>query len=579
MKTLNRNQQVVIVNLLGLISLAFIVMFLSSCNKDFPNTLRTEYPNDSASVGDGKRKVLYIILDGVRGGAVNTLSPSNLTYLSRTGIKTYDALTDFQSNAVTNAGGWANMTTGVDYLKHKVVSNDFAGSDLTAYPTLFTRLKTSGNVKTASFAASADFNTKLAADATVSQNFASDLEVKDAVINEIKNSNSDLIVGQFHSAETAAQNGGYEVTNTNYATAIRTLDTYVGAIITELRSRPLYSKENWLIVVASSKGGAATADPNAADLGAYGDPTRNSFVIFYNPKFAAQNLERPSADTFPYIGYAPRFSANYTQNGIATLANTSIGNFGSSGDFTFMFKMKNNSPNALYYPIFFAKTTNFGDLANGWSFLFGENGYQLDWGGSPRPNGAAVRDGIWHTIGFKIFVEDGKRKLALFTDGIKNNTVEIGTRNMDNTAPMRIGSKIAGDGSNLVDILIKDVVILNKSLSDADMTKYMRKEMTTTNPLFPNLVGWWPFTEINGPTFADKSGKGNNFTANGNVTVIPFEDTAKNISPEITLSAYRAVINNTDIPVQIYQWMGISGTSAWGLDGKIWKLNYTDLRN
>lgn len=576
---LSRKQQLLALNGLSIICLILIILF-SSCNKDFPNTLRTNYPNDTTNINEGKRKVLYLILDGVRGNAVTTLAPTNISLLARNSIYTYDGLADYQTNTITNAAGWANMTTGVDYLKHKITSDNFAGNDLATYPSLFSRLKASNpKYRTVSIAASASFNANLAIDATEKQTLATDVAVKDALITELKTKDADLVVAQFHEPETAGIANGYETTNTAYTTAITTLDGYIGSIVSELKARSTYNKENWLVVIASNKGGAAVAAPGSA--GVYTDVTRNNFIIYYNPKFATQPLTRPDANSFPYVGYGPRFQATTTSSGIATVTNTALGNFGTSGDFTFMFKIRDNSSAAKYYPMFLGKRSAFNSVSStGWGFLFGGDDYQLDWGGSPRPGGGKVRDGVWHTIAFKIFTLSGTRYLALFTDGIKKTAnLNINGKNIDNAIPFRIGSDIAADGNNLNNMIIKDVALFNVAMTDEDLSATMRKEFTVSNPFFGNLLGWWPGNETTGTTIADLSGKGNPFIGNAALTRAAFEDLSPNVSPLISPSSYRVVINSVDIPSQIYNWMGIAPPPTWSLDGKAWKILYTDVRN
>jgi hypothetical protein len=584
MKTLNKKQQL-IVNSLGFMSLLLALLFISSCNKDFPNTLREDYPNDTTNLKDGKRKVLYIILDGVRGNAVSSILPTNIGLLARNSIYTYDGLTDYQTNTTTNAAAWANMTTGVNDAKHKITSESFAGNDLANYPTLFTRFKASNpKYRTVSIAASTAFNTNLAVDATDKQTLGTDLAVKDALITELKTKEADLIVAQFHAAETEGAANGYETTNTAYTAAITTLDGYIGNIMSELRARPNFAKENWLVVVASNKGGAATPAPGTGNTGAYGDPTRNNFIIYYNPKFSTQPLSRPDANSFPYVGFGPRFVATTTSAGFAKLSNTTLGNFGSGAtapEYTFMFKMRDDATSNNSYPCFLGKRANFNSVdALGWTFLFGSDDYQLDWGSTPRPGGGKVRDGVWHSIAFKIFNLGGKRYLNLFTDGVKKTAnLDITGKSIDNTTPIQVGSIQATSSFELTNIIIKDMALYNIAMTDDELIANMRKQITTTSPYFANLLGWWPGNETTGTTIADMSGKNNNFTANATVTRASFEDLSPNISPLITPSSYRVVINSVDIPTQIYQWMGIAPPANWNLDGKVWKLLYTDVRN
>jgi hypothetical protein len=583
MKNLFNMQRFLQVNLIGAVALS-AVLLASSCNKDFPNTLRTQYPNDTLNAKGDERKVLYIILDGVRGQAVDSLKPAFITQLARNSVYSYDGLVDSKTNTLTNASAWSNMLTGVTSLKHHVTSNDFAGNDLTSFPSVFTRLKSINPAyRTVSLASSASFNAGLATNASDAQTFATDEEVKNATVSELKNKNAKLVVAQFHSADVAGANNAYLASNAVYAQAITTLDSYVDAIVTELKNRKNYTNENWLVIVASNKGAVIPRINPRPD--AFGDDTRNTFVIMHNPKFYRQSFAKPAADAMPYVGYAAQFKVADTKTSTATLSNPAVGNFGSSGEYTLMYKMRDDAGRQLSWPTFISKRDNRYALnLTGWSYLFDQTGFQLDWfrdgGGGGRPgSGISSRDGVWHSVGFVIRNENGARMLWMFMDGVKGASLNITGKNLDNNFPLAIGSDMASAGYLLSNFMIKDLAILNVGFSDADMVKYMRKEITPASPFFGNLLGWWAFNDIQNGKIADLSGKGNPFTANANVIMASFEDLSPNISPEITDATYRAVVNNIDIPVQIYQWMGISAISSWNLDGKPWRIQYTTVRN
>ena len=581
MKQLNRKQQLVAINSIGFICLILVIL-LSSCNKDFPNTLRTDYPNDTANVNFKERKVLYILLDGVRGNALKTLNPPNLAQIVRKSIYTYDGLTDFSADPITNAGGWSTALTSVTSIQHKVLSENFAGNQLANFPSIFTRFKQlNPNLRTASIVSSKALNDFLAVDATFKANFENDdAKVKDATIEELKNPNAGIVLAQFRGAEIAGVANGYTDTSTPYLTSITQLDTYVGNLMTALAARPNFTKEDWMVVIASNKGGAIPAAPGSPNLGAYSDPTKNNFIIFYNPRFLTQIAPRPNADSFPYSGYAPNFVSTLSSGAIANLSNTSVGNFGTSGEFTMMFKLRSDAAAIMRYPHFLGKrSTPYGTGSVGWSFLYADDNYQLDWGGSPRPNGGKVRDGIWHTIAMKISGSGSARAVTLYTDGVKIITSTIGTRNIDNTDPLRLGTEIATGTNSLANTYIKDLAIYNIGMPDDEVIATMRKEVLTTSSRFANLIGWWPGNETSSNIIADRSGKGNNLTINGNVNFVPFADVSPNISPEVTETGYRVVINSVDVPFQIYQWMGVIVPSSWSLLGKTWKPTYTDVRN
>ena len=547
-------------------ALCIVSIMTIGCNKEFKNTLSTDYNNDTLRVSDGSKRVLYIILDGVKGSVLRDIAPENINAITQKAIYSYDGIADYQYNSLSQAGAWTTMMTGVDYTKHNVVDNSFVGFNNATTPTLFSRLKEELNssIRTVSLSSSENFLNHLSKDASFKKKLTSDEEVKNSVIDELTKENPVLLVAQFNKAEAAAANN-YSLTNQSYVDAIKSLDAYIGEILSALSNRKNYSKENWLVVVASSKGGGNSGGVPGSNI--YDDASRNVFVAFHNSKFRPLANDKPNVDALPYVGTAPKFqSNNSTINGLANQSNLEVGNFGTSGNFTLMFKIRNDGTSAQYYPMFVGKrnpaNTDVG--SGGWSFLMGENSFQFDWGGSPRPGaGADFRDGKWHTIGVTIFTEGTTRRLALYFDGVRRNLVTI-SGNHNNNFPLRLGT----DSRFNTNLLIKDFVILNTSLSDAEMATNMRREFGTQSPYFANAIVWCPGNESSGNQMIDMSGKGNHFNFTSTVQFSAFNDISANISPNLSEAAFSAVPNGVDLPVVIYNWLNISVPQQWDLMGK-----------
>ncbi|SFH00379.1 DUF4983 domain-containing protein [Pedobacter insulae] len=586
MKDLTKYKQSFLINTVGLVCLAAILLFASSCNKDFPNTLRVDYPDDTTNVTLKERKVLYIILDGVRGNALKTVNPPNLAQIVRKSIYAYDALSDFGTNAMTNAGAWTNATTGVTSDKHKVVSEDFSGSQLATYPSLFTRLKqVKPNLRTASIAASQAFNANLALDAVSKVNFENDdAKVKDAIVEELKKPEAAVVIGQFHSAEIAGAANGYTDNTTAYTNAILTLDTYIGNIMTALQQRPTFAKEDWMVVIASNKGGNVPVDPGSVGLGAFSDPVRNNFIAFYNPRFVSQITPKPDINSLPYSGFAPRFTGTSSIFTNAKLNNNTLGNFGSNGQFTFVCKIKNDGA-ASNYPAVVSKRASFNIGVPGWVLFLENDVIMLNIGqvgfSNRQVSFGKIRDGIWHSLAFKIYNDAGKRWATVFLDGVKGLSLDITDRgNFDTTAPFTLGGNFAANEGGTINVLIKDIALFSAAISDADLVANMKKAVISADyPNYASLAGYWPANEGGGTTIADVSGKAPSFTTSANINWTSFSDSSPHVSPLISSATFGVVINNVDIPYQIYQWMGIIVPNSWDLMGKTWRPTYTDVRN
>jgi hypothetical protein len=554
----------------GLALVFGLILIGTGCNKDFENTLPKNFRNDTLGLGAGK-KVLYIVLDGVTGAAIKTLAPTHLAQINAKATYTYDGLADNRYNVITNASAWTTMLTGYDYTQHHVTSEDFAGLNVQTTPTIFTRIKSAViNARTVSIASTSVFNDKLAADATVKQTVADDAAVKTGVVTELSTNSPSMVVAQFHSAETAGAANGYTAATPAYAAAIKSIDGYIGEILTALKARKGYSGENWLVIIASNKGGGPSGGTPGSNI--FNDVSRNAYIAFYNPRFLSVQITQPDPSSYPFVGTAPRFVATTSSNVTAIQNNTSLGNFGTTGDFTFMFKFRDDYGQGNYYPMFLAKRGPFDSVSStGWGFLFGANSAQLDWGGSPRPGfGIDIRDGRWHTVAFTIGLLNNVRTLTLYVDGLTRYSGSINGRNIDNTIPLRLGGDIGTDGNDQTNLLIRDVALFNVKMSATDVAAIMRTQIKPSTPFFSNLLGFWPGDETSGTDMLDQSGNGNNFTYSSNVAFANFEEISPNVSPDISPAAYTAVPNGIDIPVLIYNWLNIAVSSQWGLTGRVY---------
>ncbi|RQO67713.1 hypothetical protein DBR43_24650 [Pedobacter sp. KBW06] len=558
-------------------AIAATVLFIaaiSACNKDFPSRLKDASGNDTVGISAKTRKVLYIIVDGARGRAIKSINPPNIARITKNSIYALDALNDYNKNTMTNAGAWASMITGVGSDKHGVISEDFAGNKLTAYPSVFTRLKqANAKLRTISIAASGAFNANFSADATVRQNFENnDVSVKNAVKEELMNGDAALVVGQFHSAELAAKASNYETYTPEYANAILQIDNYIGEIMAALSSRKTFSNENWLVVIASNKGGVITADPASTDLTQYGDQTRNNFVIFYNPRFSTLFIPKPNSDQIPYVGASVQF--NYTERPTAIVTDVNAYNFGVNGNYTIELLIKSKEGSYIYPTFLSKRAASF--TGAGWNMFLEFDKWTLNSSVANQAQGGVVSDGKWHKL---TAVFDGtNKKVRVYTDGVLNTERDMSTNNMNNTAPFKIGYN-AGDGNTSANVLVNSLQVYNVALTSQEISNYSCKTIVApTNPHYGNLIGYWPLNEGTGTTIKDISGKGKDLLMGGSPVWENFSDAGSLLCPEINDSYFRLVPNNVDIPFELYQWLGISIPLSWNLDGKAWNPIYSDIK-
>ncbi|NRF39025.1 DUF4983 domain-containing protein [Pedobacter foliorum] len=568
--------------LVAIITVALFIMIFSACNKDFPNRLKESSQNDTSGISAKNRKVLYIILDGVRGKALKAINPPNIAKITNNSVYAFDALSDFDENVLTNAGAWSNMLTGVTKDKHDVISNDFSGNKLAAYPSMISRLKQANpQLRTVSIASSVAFNTNLASDAVLHQEFENDdLAVKNAVNEELKRDDATFVLAQFHSAELAGKANDYEEGTIAYVNAILKIDNYIGEIMTSLRSRKTFSDENWLVVIASSKGGEIAPDGSAVDNTSYGDATRNSFIVFYNPRFSTLFIPKPASDAVPYTGTAPNFAGNDSKISRAVIQDATAFNMGLN-DFTVEVKVKVNN-GGEYYPPILGKRATFNGNVIGWLFFLEGDDWQLNLsstsGGNIQANGGAIRDGFWHTLTAKFYKDGATRKASVYTDGVLKKTIDITSRgNIDSPAPFTLGY-ITGSGGS-IDVILSDIQFYNVAIPDNVIKAQSRKTyVDSSHPYFNNLIGYWPGDEGKGDVIKDKSSYTRDFRMQGTAQWQQFNEFTPYLDPIISSDFYKIVPNSVDIPFEIYQWLGVSVPKSWNLDGKSWNPIYSDIK-
>lgn len=577
---------------LALISLTLMFM-MGSCNKDFPNQLSQEQKNDTSGVSLKNRKVLYLIFDGARGRAIKAVNAPILTQLIRRSVYSYDGITDINKTAMTNASAWSTMLTGVGTAKHGVTGAEFTGNNLVAYPSLFTRFKANDpSQRTASFSASAAFATNLATDAGETKSFNNDdVAVKAALLEELKREDATLAVAEFGAVEVAGKQYGYSENTPGYADALRQMDASIGEILDALAQRKNYATENWLVVIASSKGGALPVNPDNIDKTVYGDDSRNNFIAFYNPRFVTRLVAKPASDKIPYTSTAPKYSGGDTENIKAVIPNDNgLYNFGT-GDFTVQCKFRGTGVDSSW-PVFLSKSTGINNnVTPGWiMYLEGKkwkvnisgNSRYIDFGATDSNGPVVVNDGLWHTLTMVFYNEGGKRYVKCLTDGVLTRAgVEITSLGTLSTAePLTIGRHLNHVGT-IPNALITEVQIFNAALSDATVAAQARKTvLDRAHPNYNNLVGYWPCNEGRGDQLLNYASKGEgiDFRLTGQFVWQTFSDFSPFLDPPIQDSFYSLVPNSVDIPFTIYQWMGINIPKAWGLDGAYWKTRYSDVK-
>jgi hypothetical protein len=618
-----------------LFGVSLFVLTLAACNHSFDKVVPTSPGNDANTVFKTP-KVLYIIADGARGTQVSDADIPNLKTLIPNAIYSWTSLSD--ATNTTDASNWADMITGVKKEKHNVLTEDFAGNALATYPSIFQRIKSvRPNIRMAAFSASTAFKTNLTGGTDVSESFTSDDAVKTRMVSFLATDTASLVLGEFAGIEAAGNSVplGFDnsaTVNPAYKTAIGTFDTQVGAILAAIKARATYSKENWMIIITSNKGGAATITPAQNDRTVFSNPVANTFTIIYNAGYNPTFIGKPFVGN-SYVGNSVRF-LGYPEQGVGQASKTlsPFFNFGDTSGFTISVKVKKHvnpvtiSRGDYYYqwPGFMGKrgndanntpTTGWGGAQGpGWDFCLFQNRWRFFFAGK---KGSAFNDGsqiagnefsgdTWHDLTAVIERRPDKTVVVrVYTDGVMAITNvgggsiavplttpfnlandRAGTTspdvNLDNNSILRIGytpgemdGGTGGATFGKIDVELKELKIFKVAIPDGIVKQYAcDQSIDVSHPYFSYLIGYWPMDEGTGTVIKDKGPIGANFTLSQNSTNgyrwQPFQDL---ICSPIASNLALLVPKNSDIPTQILSWFNIARQSTWGLDGKVWIAN------
>lgn len=452
---------------------------------------------DPAITASPSRKVLVISIDGVTGAELKSVAPANLTAMQKSSKYSYNASLD--KSKVTDASSWVSMLTGVDYNAHKIsqatFSNDIqTGADAHApIPQFNTFLDYSVQSKGTKSA----FITPWEALRNYLNNFpdflplvTTDQAVKDSTVKILSTQNQlGAVFVNFREVVAAGDAGGYSASgNPEYKAKIEQSDKFVGEILTALKSRKNFNREDWLVVVTTNHGGSE-ANP------------KNGFLIAQNPRFREFELQDRSI-LYPNMPQQTTFAV--AGNGGALYDGGA-----TTKDLTVQMQVKFNS--SVSYPGFLTKSSVLsGSSLTGWYWMQANNNWHLNVGGSANGSGgrmelavtnANLADFRWHTLAMvlKYDAVAKKRMLKAYVDGKKFAT-EMDITNMkdlSNTNPLQLGVK--GNSGN-TNFYASNLAIFNTALDDVVLYNTFNLQDFSKHPNVAQMVGYWPMSEQGGTT-------------------------------------------------------------------------------
>ena len=600
-----------IYNLISILTLLIAASgLLSSCNDDAENILVDQYP-DQETPSLTARKVMWIIMDGANGSAVNYARNNQyapyLRKMADNAVYTFNGLADKSaSDVVTKELGWANLMTGVT--NHGVSGT----SDLSALavPSIIERIETATpEISTLLMGADASFVDafgKVADEKTV----AADKELYNITAEKLTGDNvPDFIALEFSGIREAGIEHGFKTEDRLRPTsevieAISRIDSYIGHLKKQLDTRSKDNNENWLVIVTSSFGGMA--DNNGENV--YDMADRNTFGMIYNINLNSKLMLPPGDDQLKYNYYLPVFN-DLKDGPYGEVIDKSLFNIEFTKD-----ALEQNSSYTIQF--FYKQVVKWKEsqhtlvskslrrdpqAGEGWSINNGWFRPQPVCGGRTywaESSGIKLNDQEWHV---NTIVFDGANALcSVYIDGVlANNEGKPATMDRDIVAvdvPLRIGRLESSSGREGGNYLITNLQFYNVALPEDYIIKNHKlvnlDDRADNIPYWDNLIGYWPldresdFHKDITPDYSQYGSFYNGVNAgrsdiklNRVTEWLSGSELSENIQPLPSSSYYQAVFNNVDFIMQSLQWLNIGVDLKWGLEGIAHALPYKNMEN
>lgn len=565
----------------GIFGALLIILFFSCKKYDDPAPF---FEDDIDSTSVAGRRVLLIGIDGAVAAEFKKMNLPAITALLAHSKFTWEGASD---EITTDAASWKTLMSGLSFSKHQIKDSTFIyeapqGEDTHGgappnYPSFFSYILSSskGNMRTSFISPWNNMVSRLVPEVQEQVVTSNDQGVKDSALSRLKTGNPELMVLNFNSPTLAGKAGAFSADNDGYKNAAIKIDGYINELMTALKARPQYNKqEEWLVIIASTHGGTGNS------YGGSSSAETAAFSIFYNEGFKPLEFKKVDLSSIDFKG-----RDNATVKG-QVLNDGGLYDIGT-GTQTIQVKIK--GPNAGQYPHFFGKTAAF--TQPGWTMFTNNSGtwcfsVRSTTSGEKRIQADAgnVFNNNWHTLTVVVYDSAGGRWVKRFTDGARVAD-DNGVRNLGSTygsiassTPLSLGWGI-DKGYNAVQFNAADIMIFNTALSDAEVVANLCLADITKHPKYNNLIGFWPASEGFGGQLNNVAPgrSGFPFKVTGPFTWVGQSQLTCNITPgPETANTKKQLMTNSAIANTLFYWIRLPVNSTWGFEGSKWLQDYEE---
>lgn len=548
-----------------MISTCFV---LPSCKKYFdpPIIFEKDVPQNGAK----ERKVLLLVVDGLSGLELKNYKPKNLSTILPQSKYSFEGISDGDTG---DAATWTTILSGKSHSKHGVLGNtfdkdpnedDLHGTITSGYITVFQRFLESGkNIKTTVASDLKMISDPLLGLADNRIIVDTDVKVKDSLVSQLEKTTnlSSFYLANFRSVNDAGLKSSFKVSSPEYKSAIDQVDEYIGNILSTIKNRKSYDKEDWLVVITSNHGGIGNT---------YGGATleeRKIPIIFYHPQFKELQYAVPDLKNSLTVDASNAFNPTILN------ANASKYEIGNSGEFTIMAKVlvktKSGSNSVL-----FGKTTHAYSGTKGWHFMIesATTKFRVILGDGTlyfvyAPSSFTLNK--WHNVALKVYNKDGKRYATLYQDGVAGTPVDITGKNITGTGNLFVGPGSSSVAFGASSAMVNNLSFFNLAVPDTYISDFACKQfLNNSDSYWNNLLGYWPMDEGSGFVFKNQINTGA-VNTDFNFSSAPF---SWNLSSSWKCSndviPNEKILNSVDILPNIYYWLNVKTADSWLLEGQ-----------
>jgi len=559
---------------------------LGACNKDFASRLNFDEQPGDIRIRGTEHKIAYIVVEGGVGtivaqqardiGAMPTLGR-----LATNAMVSWNAVSAENKESLTS---YADLLTGTEYAKHQVAGNG-GGNNLANYPTLFKRIAEHTDMRTALITANTDLNVLVVpADVDSYAVEADDAAVTDKAVAELEREDAGLVVATFKEVDAAGQASGYD--SPAYVQALGNFDQRLKRMADAISARENYASERWLIVIASTKGGAYVLPTGQDDGSVFSETERNNFVVMHSPQFAFSLYQRMETVDPAWTGSAVRYTSNAGRALIGP-EKAAIYNIENGKEYTIQMKIKVHSYGTFNQTVLSKRSSTSGG-EDGWAFMIGREAVSgKDWSsGSFRFKVAGteiyatdpVELDVWHSVLARVWMDGTAQRVTMFRDGVPYNTGTITNAVGSSNEPLQLGyargfaTDVTTQSHSIADVRMYNVA---KSVADIQSSYCTTLSTPGSDPYHGNLIGYWPGDD-GGAELRDRSGNNNHFDLTGNYAWGSFSERSASLCPTLPDNPERFVVRSVDIPRLIFGWLNFMNIEDFGLDSQIWNPVFTN---